>query len=121
MGLLTAAYLYFQFTRTNVTIDITSRATAEWLTYLSWPAIAEFVLVTVFRFTFILGVLQLSGTAASLLALVILLLLGLWFGWQWWHRAAGAGLAGAAPGLYLLGAVDPAARAYTPGGTSTRR
>ncbi len=81
LGLLTAAYLYFQFTRPNATIDLGSRATAEWLTFLSWPAIAEFVVVTLFRFTFVLNLLQLGGTAASLLALVILLLLGLWFGW----------------------------------------
>ncbi|MBK8906230.1 MAG: glycosyltransferase family 39 protein [Anaerolineaceae bacterium] len=81
LGLITAAYLYVQFTRPNFTIDIGSRATAEWFTFLSWPEIAEFIIVTVFRFTFILDLLELSGTAASLFATTILLLLGLWFWW----------------------------------------
>lgn len=81
LGLITAAYLYFQFTRPNLTIDLTSRGTAEWLTFLSWPAVAEFIIVTLFRFTFALNLLELGGTAASLLAMVTLLLLGLWFWW----------------------------------------
>ena len=81
LGLLTAAYLYFQFTRPNLTIDLTSRGTAEWLTFLSWPAVAEFIIVTLFRFTFVGNLLELGGTAASLLAMITLLLLGLWFWW----------------------------------------
>lgn len=90
LGLLTAAYLYFQFTRPNLTIDITNRGTAEWLTYLSWPQIAEFGLVTVFRFTFVLRVLNLSGTAASLFVALVLLLLA---GWGWWgNRTVRLGL-----------------------------
>lgn len=79
LGLLTAAYLYFQFTRPNLTIDITSRGTAEWLTFLSWPALAEFIVVTLYRFTLVLNLLELGGTAVSLLAALILLLLGMWF------------------------------------------
>jgi hypothetical protein len=77
LGLLTAAYLYFQFTRPNLTIDLTSRGTTEWLTFLSWPAVAEFIIVTLFRFTFVLNLLELGGTAVSILAMVTLLLLGL--------------------------------------------
>ncbi len=81
LGLITTAYLYFQFTRPNLTIDLTSRGTAEWLTFLSWPAVAEFIIVTLFRFTFVGNLLELGGTAASLLAMITLLLLGLWFWW----------------------------------------
>lgn len=81
LGLLTAAYLYFQFTRPNLTIDIASRSTTEWLAYFTWPKLVEFILVTIFRFSFVRPVLELSGWAASLLAAGVLLLLGLWFYW----------------------------------------
>lgn len=81
LALLTLAYLYFQFTRPNLTIDITSRETAEWLTYFTWPKISGFILVTVFRFTFIFRLLAISGWAASLFAGAVLVLLVMWFWW----------------------------------------
>ena len=90
LGLVTAAYLYFQFTRPNLTIDITNRGTAEWLAYLSWPQITEFMLVTLFRFTFVLKILSLSGHVASLFVAIVLLLLG---AWAWWgNRTVRLGL-----------------------------
>ena len=79
--LLSFTYLYFQLTRPNLTIDITSRETAEWFTFLAWPELAEFVIVTAYHFTFITRLLSLSGMAASLFAAGILGLLGLWFWW----------------------------------------
>ena len=81
LGLVTAAYLYFQFTRANLTIDIGRRETAEWLHFLSWPEIAEFIMITGYRFTFVQELLGVQGLAASLLAGTVLLLLGLWFWW----------------------------------------
>jgi hypothetical protein len=84
LALFTLAYLVIQFTRPNLTVDISSRETAEWFTYFTWPEIAEFVIVTVFRFTFISSLLNLSGTAASLFVLAVFLLLGVWF-WRGNH------------------------------------
>ncbi len=81
LGLITLAYLYFQFTRANLTIDIASRQSTEWLAYVSWPELAEFIIVTVFRLTFLTDLLALNGTAASLFVLALLVLVGLWFWW----------------------------------------
>ncbi len=80
-ALLTVVYLYVQFTRPNNTVDIASRQTTEWLTYLTWPEFAEFVTVTMFRFTFIMPLVNLSGWAASLFAAGVLVLVWLWFWW----------------------------------------
>ncbi len=91
LGLLTLAYLYVQFTRPNLTIDIASRQTTEWLTYLTWSEFSKFVVVTLFRFSFIVRLVSLSGWAASLFVATVLVLLGMWF---WWgNRTVRLGLA----------------------------
>ncbi|VAW29874.1 hypothetical protein MNBD_CHLOROFLEXI01-4233 [hydrothermal vent metagenome] len=90
LGIITLAYLYVQLTRPNLTIDITSRQSTEWLTFLSWSNLAEFTLVTVFRFTFIVHFLGLTGWAASLFVLAAFTLFGLWF--YWGGRAVRLGL-----------------------------
>jgi hypothetical protein len=74
-------YLVIQFTRPNPTVQVSERTLTEWLAFLRWPEVAEFVLVTFFRFTFLPGVLGLSGMAASAFALGLFVLLGVWF-WQ---------------------------------------
>ena len=80
LGLITLVYLYIQLTRPNVTIDIASRQSTDWLSFLTWPQLAAFGLVTIFRFTFLFWVVGLSGWTASLFVGSILILLGLW-GW----------------------------------------
>ena len=90
LALLTFAYLYFQLTRPNLTIDITSRPPTAWLSFLSWSEVAEFTLLTVFRFTYIFRLLNLSGWAASLFAGSTMILLGLWF--LWGNRTVRLGL-----------------------------
>ena len=81
LAILTLAYLYVQLTRPNNTIDIAGRRATEWLTYLTWPEFAEFVIVTLFHFTFIVQLVNLGGFAASLFVASVLVLLGPWFCW----------------------------------------
>ena len=81
LALFTAAYIVIMFTRPNLTVDISSRGTTDWLAFFTWPDFAEFVIVTLFRFTFISKLLALSGTAASVFVVVMLALVGLWFWW----------------------------------------
>ncbi len=66
LALLTAVLIFIQFTRPNPTVQIAERTLADWLVYLQWPEVAEFVLVTAYRFSFVNGVLGLSGFAANL-------------------------------------------------------
>lgn len=66
LALLTAVLIIIQFTRPNPTVQIGERTLADWLVYLQWPQVAEFVLVTAYRFSFVSGVLGLSGFAANL-------------------------------------------------------
>ncbi|MAT97099.1 MAG: hypothetical protein CL608_08155 [Anaerolineaceae bacterium] len=80
-AILTLAYLYIQLTRPNNTVDIASRQATEWLTYFTWPEFAEFVIVTLFRFTFIVRLVSLSGWVASLFVAGVLAWLWLWFWW----------------------------------------
>ncbi|MEZ4590442.1 MAG: glycosyltransferase family 39 protein [Chloroflexota bacterium] len=79
LALFTAAYIAIMFTRPNLTVDISSRGSTDWLAYFTWPEFAEFVIVTVYRFTFIPSLLNLSGTAASSFVIVVLALVGVWF------------------------------------------
>ena len=79
--LLALVYIGIQFTRPNLTIDITERQSTEWLTYFSWTEVVEFVLVTIFRFTLIVRSVELAGWAASLFVGGILVLTAVWF-WQ---------------------------------------
>lgn len=74
-------YLFIQFTRPNPTVQVSERSLEEWLAFLRWPEIAEFLLVTFFRFTFLKGVLSLTGLAASAFALGLIFLGVVWF-WQ---------------------------------------
>jgi hypothetical protein len=74
-------YLVIQLTRPNVTLDITARSSGEWFDYLAWAEIAEFILVTVFRFTFAFPVLSLSGIPAELFVIAVLALFG-WWAWR---------------------------------------
>ncbi|MFZ1400683.1 MAG: hypothetical protein WAS33_27525 [Candidatus Promineifilaceae bacterium] len=79
LALFTVAYIALMFTRPNLTVDISGRETTDWLAYFTWPEFAEFVIVTLFRFTFLNSLLSLSGTAASAFVIVVLGLVGVWF------------------------------------------
>jgi hypothetical protein len=79
--LLTAVLIVIQFTRPNPTVQIGERTLADWLVYLQWPEVAEFVLVTVYRFSFVHGVLGLSGFAANLFVAAVGFGLVVWL-WQ---------------------------------------
>ncbi|MCA9916852.1 MAG: hypothetical protein KC445_02825 [Anaerolineales bacterium] len=90
LALFTAAYIAIMFTRPNLTVDMSSRGANGWLAYFTWPQFAEFVVVTVFRFTFISNLLNLSGTAVSIF---VFLVLGLVIFWFWWgNRVVRLGL-----------------------------
>lgn len=77
--LITIVYLVIQFTRPNPTVQVAERSLAEWLTYLRWPQIAGFVQKTAFRLSFVTAVLSLSGYAANVLVVGLLMGLGVWF------------------------------------------
>ncbi len=81
LALLTAVLIYIQFTRPNPTVQIGERTLADWLVYLQWPEVAEFVLVTTYRFSFVNGVLGLSGFAANLFVVAVGFGLAVWL-WQ---------------------------------------
>ena len=81
LALLTLGYLYIQLTRPNNTVDIASRQATDWLTYFTWAELAQFVILTAFRFTYVVRLVNLSGWAASLFAGGLMALLGLWFWW----------------------------------------
>lgn len=78
---LMVGYLIIQFTRPNPTVQVSDRTLAEWLAFLRWPEIAEFLLVTFFRFTFIVRILSLTGSTATFFVMGLLILLIIWF-WQ---------------------------------------
>ena len=91
LALFTVAYIVIMFTRPNLTVDISGRGATDWLAYFTWPQFAEFVIVTLFRFTFIYSLISLSGTAATIFVIVVLALVTLWF---WWgNRLVRLGLA----------------------------
>jgi hypothetical protein len=77
--LITIIYLVIQFTRPNPTVQAAERPLSEWLAYLGWPKVAEFVLVTAFRFSFVYPVLHLTGFAANLFVVGLGILLVVWF------------------------------------------
>ncbi|MCL4261883.1 MAG: hypothetical protein KJ069_01640 [Anaerolineae bacterium] len=79
--LVTAVLIFLQFTRPNPTVQIAERTLADWLVYLQWPEVAEFVLVTAYRFSFVNGVLGLSGFAANLFVAGVGFVLVVWL-WQ---------------------------------------
>ncbi|MCP4358918.1 MAG: hypothetical protein GY796_12940 [Chloroflexi bacterium] len=79
MAGLTAAYLIITFSRPNPTLQVSERTIAEWLTFLRWPEMAEFLLVTLFRFTFIFPILDLASTAANLFLLGLGIVIAVWF------------------------------------------
>lgn len=78
---LTFGYLILQFTRPNPTVQVAERSLAEWLAYLNWGPIAEFIRLTAFRFSYAVNLATLSGLRANLLVIGLLLLLAIWF-WQ---------------------------------------
>ncbi len=81
LAFLTAVLIFIQFTRPNPTVQIGERTLADWLVYLQWPEVAEFVLVTAYRFSFVHGVLGLSGFGANLFVAAVGFGLVVWL-WQ---------------------------------------
>ncbi|MBE7529765.1 MAG: hypothetical protein HND44_15160 [Chloroflexi bacterium] len=81
LAFVTAVLIYIQFTRPNPTVQIADRTLTEWLAYLQWPEVAEFVLVTAYRFSFVNAVLDLSGFAANLFVAGVGFVLVVWL-WQ---------------------------------------
>lgn len=100
MALAALALLIIQFTRPNPTVQVSDRALAEWLTFLRWPEVAEFILVTTFRLSFVYPLLNLSGLAANLFIVMLVFLLGAWF-WQG-NWAARFGLLWALAHLFFI-------------------
>lgn len=79
MFLALAVYLYWQFTRPNLTIDLGETPSSHWLVYLSPLPISQFVVATVDRYTRLTLFLPFLETQTYLVTYLVAIGMGVWF------------------------------------------
>lgn len=77
--LIMVLYMVVQFVRPNPTVQASERPLAEWLAYLQWGQVAEFIRVSSYRFTFMAPLLRLTGGWLSMFAAAWLVGMAYWF------------------------------------------
>lgn len=80
LALILIAYIITQLTRTNVTIDLTAAAAADWVAALSPQMLGEFLAVTLSKLTLLQSLTAVHSVRILIIGGSFLLLLLLWFG-----------------------------------------